>query len=243
MATLALGPRRRGGGGDGAPLPVGEEKVRKVRSMFDAIAPRYDLLNRIMTLGLDRGWRRAGVEALGLPPASVVLDVACGTGDFCRELEARGFRANGFDNSGGMLGRARTAAPLVQADALALPVAGGAADGVTCGFALRNVAGLERLFFELARILRPGGRIAILEVAEPRLRIVRAFHHLYFHRVVPLIGGLLSDRDAYRYLPRSTAYLPPSPELLSMLERAGFRDCRIRLVGLGAAQIISGSRT
>lgn len=229
-------------GGDGSPLPLGEEKVRRVRSMFDAIAPRYDLLNRIMTFGLDRGWRRAAVKALRLPPASVVLDVACGTGDFCREVEASGLRASGFDNSGGMLERARTDAPLVQADALALPVALGVADGVTCGFALRNVADLERLFAEFGRVLRPGGRIALLEVAEPRLRIVRAFHHLYFHRVVPLIGGLLSDKDAYRYLPRSTAYLPPSPQLLSMLGRAGFRDCRIRLVGLGAAQIITGSR-
>ncbi len=243
MATLERGPRRRRGGGDGSPLPVGEEKVRRVRSMFDAIAPRYDLLNRLMTFGLDRGWRSAAVKALGLPPGSVVLDVACGTGDFCRELEARGLRANGFDNSGGMLERARTNAPLVQADALALPVARSVADGVTCGFALRNVADLERLFSEFTRVLRPGGRIALLEVAEPRLGVVRVFHHLYFHGVVPLIGGLLSDKDAYRYLPRSTAYLPPSPELLSMLGCAGFRDCRIQLVGLGAAQIITGSRT
>ncbi len=241
MATLARGPRREDGD-KGPPLPVGEEKIRRVRSMFDAIAPRYDLLNRLMTFGLDRGWRRAAVTALGLPPGSVVLDVACGTGDFCRELEALDLQASGFDNSSGMLERARTDAPLVQADALALPVANGRADGVTCGFALRNVADLERLFAEFARALRPGGRIALLEVAEPRRGIVRRFHRLYFHRVVPLIGGLLSDRDAYRYLPRSTAYLPPSPELLTMLGRAGFDDCRARPVGLGAAQIIMGSR-
>ncbi len=241
MATLARG-RRRGDGGNGPSLPVGEEKVRRVRSMFDAIAPRYDLLNRLMTFGLDRGWRKAAVKGLGLPPGSVVLDVACGTGDFCRELEGKGLRASGFDNSSGMLERARTHAPLVQADALALPVGDGRADGVTCGFALRNVADLERLFAEFTRVLRPAGRIALLEVAEPRLRIVRWFHRLYFHRVVPLIGGLLSDRDAYRYLPRSTAYLPPSSELLALLGHAGFGDCRVRFVGLGAAQIITGSR-
>ena len=241
MGILKRGPRLRNGSA-ASPLPVGEEKVRRVRSMFDAIAPRYDLLNRLMTFGLDRGWRRAAVKGLGLPPGSSVLDVACGTGDFCRELAAGGLRASGFDNSGGMLERARTDVPLVQADALALPVAHGVADGVTCGFALRNVADLERLFSEFSRVLRPGGRIALLEVAEPPPGVVRVFHHLYFHRVVPLIGGLLSDKDAYRYLPRSTAYLPPGPELLSMLGRAGFGDCGIRLVGLGAAQIITGSR-
>jgi len=241
VVTLRRTSRSRKGSSP-APLPVGDEKVRRVRSMFDAIAPRYDLLNRLMTFGLDRGWRRAAVEALGLPPGSSVLDVACGTGDFCRELEAGGLRASGFDNSGGMLFRARTDAPLVQADALSLPVGESVADGITCGFALRNVADLERLFSEFSRVLRVGGRIALLEVAEPRLGIVRAFHRLYFHRVVPLIGGLLSDKDAYRYLPRSTAYLPPGPEILSMLERAGFGECRIRLIGLGAAQIITGSR-
>jgi demethylmenaquinone methyltransferase/2-methoxy-6-polyprenyl-1,4-benzoquinol methylase len=241
VAALARGPRR-GGGDREAPLPVGEEKVRRVRSMFDAIAPRYDLLNRLMTFGLDRSWRRSAVKGLGLAPGSVVLDVACGTGDFCRELEGKGLRTSGFDNSSGMLARARTHAPLVQADALALPVADGVADGVTCGFALRNVADLGRLFAEFARVLRPGGRVALLEVAEPRLGIVRRLHRLYFHRLVPLIGGLLSDGDAYRYLPRSTAYLPGGPELLVMLGSAGFDDCRIRSVGLGAAQIITGSR-
>lgn len=239
MATLARS--RRDGGADS--LPVGEEKVRRIRAMFDAIAPRYDLVNRVMTFGLDRLWRRASVRALELTPGSAVLDVACGTGDFCRELEANGFRPSGFDMSLGMLERARTSAPLVQADALTLPVASGVADGITCGFALRNVADLDRLVGEFARVLRPAGRIALLEVAEPRLPFVRAVHHLYFHRVVPVIGGLLSDKDAYRYLPRSTAYLPPGAELLSMLARAGFRDCRIRPVGLGAAQIITGSRS
>lgn len=242
MATLERRPHPSHDGRAGGPLPVGDEKVRRVRSMFDAIAPRYDLVNRVMTFGLDRGWRRASVKGLNLPPGSVVLDVACGTGDFCRELEANGHWASGFDMSWGMLARARTWAPLVQADALALPVAAGVADGITCGFALRNVADLDRLLSEFARVLRPGGRIALLEVARPRRGLVRAVHHLYFHRVVPVIGGLLSDRDAYRYLPRSTAYLPSGPHLLSMLERAGFSDCSIRPVGLGAAQIITGSR-
>ena len=138
--------------------------------------------------------------------------------------------------------QARTEAPLVQADALRLPLIAGTADGVTCGFALRNVTDLDRLFAEIARIVRPGGRISILEVARPRSPVLRALHHLYFSRIVPLIGGLLSDRDAYRYLPESTAYLPSQEDLMATLRAAGFPDARYELVGLGAAQIITGTR-
>ncbi|HLI55660.1 MAG TPA: class I SAM-dependent methyltransferase, partial [Actinomycetota bacterium] len=124
------------------PLPRGEEKVRAVQSMFDAIAPRYDLLNRILTFGMDVGWRKRTVADLVLAGGSVVLDLACGTGDFCRELQKAELKPIGFDNSAGMLAAARTTAPLVLADALQLPVADGAADGITCGFALRNVVDL-----------------------------------------------------------------------------------------------------
>lgn len=223
-------------------LPTGEEKVRAVRAMFDAIAPRYDLVNRVMTFGMDVGWRRRTVAALGLEPGSLVLDVGCGTGDLCRELHRAGYRAVGFDISLGMLKAAHAAAPLVQADALALPVGASSADGITCGFTLRNVVDLKRLFAEFARVVRPAGRIALLEVAEPRTKVLRWGHRLYFRQIVPLIGGVLSDREAYRYLPRSTAYLPPVPELLVMLSEAGFESVERRLLSLGAAQIITGSR-
>src|SRR6266567_2877602 len=170
----------------GDALPTGPEKVRAVREMFDAIAPRYDLLNRILTFGMDTGWRRRTVTALGLQSGSLVLDLACGTGDFCNDLTAAGLRAVGFDNSPGMLASANTKAPLVLADALRLPVADGAADGVTCGFALRNVADLGTFFAELARVVRPGGRIGLLEVAEPQWRPARVGHSIYFKKVVPL---------------------------------------------------------
>jgi demethylmenaquinone methyltransferase / 2-methoxy-6-polyprenyl-1,4-benzoquinol methylase len=228
---------------DAKGLPTGQEKVRQVRAMFDAIAPRYDLLNRVLTFGLDVGWRRAAVAELRLSPSSTVLDVACGTGDLCRELRAAGLYAVGFDMSSGMLAEARTKAPLVQADALRLPVATGVADGITCGFALRNVANLDALFEEFARTLRVAGRMSVLEVAEPRSRLARAAHGLYFRRIVPVVGGLLSDRDAYSYLPRSTAYLPPPEELIAMLEAAGFVNVCRRSVGMGAAQLISGTRS
>jgi demethylmenaquinone methyltransferase / 2-methoxy-6-polyprenyl-1,4-benzoquinol methylase len=223
-------------------LPAAEDKPRAVRSMFDAIAHRYDLVNRVMTFGLDVGWRRRAVRELQLDRAARVLDVACGTGDFCRELERAGMLAVGVDFSWGMLAAARTDAPLLQGDALILPVASGALDGITCGFALRNVADIGALFGEFARTLRTGGRIAVLEVAEPASGLLRAGHGLYFKKVVPLIGGLLSDRSAYRYLPESAAYLPPPAELVGIIEAAGFTQVRRTALALGAAQLVTGTR-
>jgi demethylmenaquinone methyltransferase / 2-methoxy-6-polyprenyl-1,4-benzoquinol methylase len=223
-------------------LPGGEEKVHAVRSMFDAIAPRYDLVNRIMTFGMDRGWRRRAVEAIELPPGSLVVDVACGTGDFCRELSRAGHRSVGMDLSMGMLAAARADAPLVQADGLRMPLADTTIDGITCGFALRNVVDVGELMKECARVLRPGGRISLLEVAEPDSRVLRFGNDIYFKRVVPVIGGLLSDRDAYRYLPESTAYLPDRAGLVALIRNHGFPDARSDLVPLGVAQIITGTR-
>jgi demethylmenaquinone methyltransferase/2-methoxy-6-polyprenyl-1,4-benzoquinol methylase len=223
-------------------LPTGGEKAAAVRTMFDSIAPRYDLVNRVMTLRMDVGWRRRAVRALQLPPGARVLDVACGTGDLCRELEAAGHRALGLDFSAGMLAAARTNAPLVQADALALPISDATVDGITCGFALRNVVSLPSLFDELARVVRAEGRVALLEVAQPRARVLRAGHAVYFGRMVPLLGSLLSDRDAYRYLPRSAAYLPERDEMTRLLLDAGFQSLRVRLLSLGAAQLITATR-
>jgi len=224
------------------PLPEGEAKATAVRSMFDTIAPRYDLVNRIMTFRLDVQWRRRTVRRLDLPDGSVVLDLACGTGDLCRDLERAGLAPIGMDLSWGMLAAARTGAPLVHGDALRLPVADGAADGVTCGFALRNLTGLEPFFAELARALRPGGRIAILEVDSPPNPLLRLGHGLYFGRVVPFIGGLLSDRDAYRYLPRSVAYLPSEKDLLATIASAGFVDVAKERCSGGIAQLLTATR-
>lgn len=210
--------------------------------MFDRIAPRYDLVNRVMTFGMDVGWRRRAIRSLELPPGSLVLDVACGTGDLCRELQEAGMRAIGVDVSWGMLTEARGCGALVQADALRLPIADGAADGITCGFALRNVVDLQRLFAEMARALRPGGRVALLEVGQPTSALARAGHQAYFQRVVPLIGRVLSDRAAYAYLPRSVAYLPPPEQLKDMLIAVGLMDIERARLGLGAAQLITASR-
>jgi demethylmenaquinone methyltransferase/2-methoxy-6-polyprenyl-1,4-benzoquinol methylase len=226
----------------GQALPRGDEKVRAVRSMFDAIAPRYDLVNRVMTFGLDARWRRKAVGALDLPSGSVVLDIACGTGDLCRGLQRAGYRAVGIDLSLGMLRAARTTAPLVEGDALRLPVGEGRADGVTCGFALRNLVELAPFVDELARVVRPGGRISLLEVAEPPNRVLRRGHAVYFGRVVPRLGALLSDAAAYRYLPRSVAYLPEPAVLVAMIERGGFVGVERRLLTGGIAQLLVGTR-
>jgi demethylmenaquinone methyltransferase/2-methoxy-6-polyprenyl-1,4-benzoquinol methylase len=224
------------------PLPVGDEKRDAVRGMFDAISPRYDLVNRVMTFGLDIGWRRRAVRELRLPEGSLVLDLACGTGDLCRASLHAGYRAFGFDFSHGMLMRARTEAPLVEADILRLPVRGGSADGVTCGFALRNVVSLPAFFAELGRVVRPGGAIALLDASEPHGRLLKAGHTFYFKRLVPVIGGVLSSREAYAYLPRSLAYLPPVSEMIRMLGDAGFTSVRRRELTAGVAQLYVGVR-
>lgn len=226
----------------GDELPQGHEKVTAVRTMFDTIAPRYDLVNRIMTFGLDVRWRRRAVRDLALRPGDVVLDLAAGTGDFCRDLRAGGAEPVAMDLSFGMLANARTDAPLVQADILSLPVPDRSVDGITCGFALRNLVELPPFFSELARVVRPGGRIALLDVGEPTNPILRTGHGIYFGKVVPFIGGLLSDPAAYRYLPRSVQYLPDPVELLHMVQGAGFADTTRTLLAPGAAQLLVGTR-
>ncbi len=223
-------------------LLEGEAKARAVQSMFDRIAPRYDMVNRIMTFGLDVRWRRRCVRELRLSPGSTVLDLACGTGDLCRDLTAADLSPVGVDFSAGMLGSARTTAPLAQADVSVLPVPDASIDGVVCGFAMRNFTDLSAFFDELARVLRPGGRMSIVDAASPANRVLRAGHNLYFGRIVPLIGGLLSDRSAYAYLPRSLGYMPAPGELVGLVRRAGFSDARrVELTG-GAAQLLTGTR-
>lgn len=226
----------------GAPLPTGRDKTLAVREMFDTIAGRYDLVNRLMTLGMDQRWRCRAIDSLSVGPGTTVLDLGCGTGDLARELRGRGVSTIGTDLSLGMLEAAPEAFPRVQCDAADLSIRGGSVDGVTCGFALRNFTDLPAVLDELARVLRPGGRIALLDVAEPPRALMRIGHSVYFNRVVPLIGGLLSDPDAYAYLPRSVAYLPPTAELLEMVDAAGFHEITRTLLSGGITQLISARR-
>jgi demethylmenaquinone methyltransferase / 2-methoxy-6-polyprenyl-1,4-benzoquinol methylase len=226
-----------------ATLPEGAEKRRAVEAMFDRVAPAYDRMNRVISWGLDRGWRRHAIAALQLPLGATVLDVGCGTGDLCEEVERGGYRVAGFDISAGMLATAHTSAPLVRADAMALPVPHATVDGVISGFMLRNVVDLDATFAESARVLRPGGRFVALEVTEPANPVSRTVHRVWFQRVVPFLGARLSsDPDAYRYLPQSVAYLPAPAELRTRLAAAGFTDVTRRALSAGAVQLLVGTR-
>jgi len=226
-------------------LPTGDDKRTRVREMFDRIAPRYDALNRMMSVGLDQRWRRRALDEIGLGADDRVVDLACGTGDFCELAAERGARVTGVDFALQMLRRAQGRAAqlvFVQGDAEQLPFRTASVDVVTCGFALRNFVSLATALQEIARILKPSGRVALIDVDRPAWGPLRAAHSVYFDRVVPLIGGLVSDRSAYRYLPRSTAYLPPPAELKAMLSSAGFIDVGREILLLGSAQILTGVR-
>lgn len=223
-------------------LPQGETKVRAVRDMFDAIAPRYDLVNRIMTFRLDVRWRRKSIRLLALPPGSVVLDLASGTGDLCVDLRRAGLIPLSMDLSFGMLNADRSGAPRCQADILRLPVADSSVDGATCGFALRNLVNLPDFFAELGRVVKPGGRIALLDVGIPKSRLIRFGNGIYFGKIVPRIGGWLSDSAAYRYLPKSVAYLPPVEDMLKSLRDAGFSDAVHRHLSGGITQLMVATR-
>jgi demethylmenaquinone methyltransferase/2-methoxy-6-polyprenyl-1,4-benzoquinol methylase len=219
-----------------APLPTGAEKVAAVDAMFDAIAPGYDVTNRVISLGLDTRWRRRTVRSLSLPAGSRVLDLACGTGDLSDELARQGLTAIGLDRSAGMLqaagARAASArrpastaaergtagatpprssaapspAPLVRGDGLDLPFRSGSLDGIVCGFALRNFAALPPVLSECARVLRAGGRIGLLEVDAPTQPLLRFGHQVWFGKVVPFIGGLVAARSGAPRARATAAY-------------------------------------
>lgn len=202
-----------------------------VRSMFDRIAPVYDAMNRVMTMGLDLRWRRLAAESV-VRPGDRVLDGACGTGDLAvADKRAGASHVVGLDFSERMLERARRKAPLewVQGDLLALPFDDASFDAMTVGFGVRNVADLPLALAEARRVLRPGGRLAILEITQPRGPL-RVFFHVWFDRVVPLLGRVLPGGAAYSYLPASVRRFPDAERLAALMRDAGFGDVRFRLL-------------
>ncbi len=212
-----------------------------VRAMFDRIAPVYDLMNRVMTAGLDVRWRRHAAESV-VRPGDRVLDAACGTGDLAiADLKAGADRVTGLDFSERMLARARRKAPLdwVQGDLLALPFADETFDAATVGFGVRNVADLDLSLRELRRVLRPGGRVAILEITQPR-GFARPFYSLWFDRIVPLLGKVLPGGSAYTYLPASVKRFPSAEELVDCLQAAGFAKVEFRLFGASIVALHTG---
>jgi len=205
-----------------------------VEAMFDRISPVYDPMNRLMTAGLDGRWRRLTVRAV-VRPGDTVLDACCGTGDLAVEAERAGARVTGLDFSERMLERARgksSAVEWVRGDVLTLPFPDGSFDAVTVGFGIRNVEDLQAGLGELARVLRPGGRLGCLEITRPR-GALRPFFALWFDGLVPLAGKVLPGGSAYTYLPASVRRFPGPEDLGGAMRRAGFDEIGWRLLGGG----------
>jgi len=213
-----------------------------VRTMFDRIAPVYDVMNRVMTVGLDVRWRTLAAQS-AVRAGDRVLDAACGTGDLAiSDARAGAGKVTGLDFSAEMLARARrkdAAIEWLQGDMLALPFADGTFDAATVGFGVRNVADLGLALRELRRVLRPGGRLAILEITRPR-GMLRPFFSLWFDRAVPLLGKVLPGGSAYAYLPASVKRFPDAESLATMLREQGFGDVRFRLLAGSIVAIHTG---
>ncbi len=230
------------------------EKGRGIREMFDAIAPRYDLLNRLLSLGIDRRWRTFAVGQLQIPPGGRVLDVATGTGDVALEIASRtpeSVLVVGEDFTQGMLvhGQGKIATSpyrdrivLVNAPCESMPHPSGSFDGVTIAFGIRNVVDRLAGLREMCRVLRPGGRAVILEFSNPRSRFFRALYYFYFRRVLPFIGGLLSRRSAYQYLPDSVLEFPDQETFVALMAQAGFSELKYYDRTFGIATVYVGVR-
>jgi len=224
-----------------AVLESGQLPPEGVQRMFDRIAPVYDAMNRVMTAGLDRRWRAIAL-AETVRSGDRVLDACCGTGDLAIGARRRGADVVGLDFSTAMLERARrkdASIEWVQGDALALPFEDASFDAATVGFGVRNVADLEAGLRELRRVLRPGGRLGILEITTPRGALA-PFYEIWFDRVVPQLGKVLPGGDAYTYLPASVRRFPPPDELAALLERTGFANVRYRLFAGGIVALHVG---
>jgi demethylmenaquinone methyltransferase/2-methoxy-6-polyprenyl-1,4-benzoquinol methylase len=219
--------------------------------MFDRIAGRYDAMNSLMSAGLHHRWRARTVDAAGVGPGDAALDVCCGTGDLALELWRRvglGGRVVGLDFSAPMLELAErkseaagAAIGWMQGNALELPFEDASFDAATVGFGVRNVADVEGAIAEMARVVRPGGRVAILEITTPQRPPLKWFFAIWFDRIVPLLGTLAGDREAYTYLPTSVRRFPPAHELAGLMHSAGLRDVRYVVLAGGIVAIHSGT--
>ena len=238
--------------GAGMPQRDSEEFATQVRGMFDRIAGVYDLMNSAMTAGLHHQWRERAVDRAEVGPGSDALDICCGTGDLALALRRRigpDGRVVGSDFSEPMLELARRKSgeeglpvEFGWADALELPYGDQSFDAVTVGFGARNLADLDRGLSEMARVLRPGGRVVILEITRPQREPLSSFYSLWFDRIVPVLGSVAGDSEAYSYLPTSVRNFPAPRELAEKMDAAGFSGIRWLLLAGGIIAIHSGTR-
>ena len=230
-------------------------KKEKVQQMFDNIAPTYDKLNHIMSLNVDKLWRRHALKEIVDGTPQRILDVACGTGDSTISIAraaAEGTKVTGADISEGMMALVMEKAEkagvgdridLQVADGEALPYEDGTFDRVTCAFGIRNFEHKERGLAEFQRVLRPGGKAVILELSVPQNKVIRWFYDLYFLHILPWVGGAISgDKAAYRYLPASVHHFPAPKDFCALMESAGFRSVRCRTFTLGLCRMFVGVR-
>jgi demethylmenaquinone methyltransferase / 2-methoxy-6-polyprenyl-1,4-benzoquinol methylase len=220
----------------------------QVRAMFDRIAGFYDVMNTVMTAGLHHRWRARAADLAALSPGASALDVACGTGDLAIELSRRvgaDGEVIGSDFAEEMLERARSKAPALQwewGNALDLPYASGRFDAATVGFGARNFSDLDRGLAEMARVVKPGGRVVVLEITTPRKPPLSTFYSLWFDRIVPLIGRVTGEDEAYTYLPSSVKRFPGPEGLAAAMERAGLREIRWILTAGGIIALHVGTK-
>ena len=227
----------------------GSAKTEQVRQMFDSIAPAYDFMNRAMTMGIDIWWRRLAVQRLKRKKPSTVLDVATGTGDFAIQLHQSLHPRHimGIDLSQGMLDEARRKVKekgldndisFEQGDCMALTMGNETFDAVTVAFGVRNFEHLQQGYQEMARVLKPGGMLCVLELSTPANAFIRWFYDLYTLHIIPCIGSMKSgDKSAYRYLPKSIAAVPQGDDMLQLMRNAGLRDTAFKRLTLGVCTI------
>ena len=229
------------------------EKAKQVEQMFDSIAPAYDFMNRAMTMGIDRWWRRVAVRMVRKTQPQLILDVATGTGDFAIDLyrKIKPEQVVGIDISQGMLDVARKkiekhnlndAITVQQGDCLARPFDDGSFNAVTVAFGVRNFEHLLQGYQQMYRVLKPGGMLCVIELSTPRNRVIKWFYDLYTLHIIPWMGSLKSgDRSAYRYLPQSIAAVPQGEEMLAIMREAGFKNCKVKRMTFGTCSIYTGN--
>ena len=229
------------------------EKAKQVEQMFDSIAPAYDFMNRAMTMGIDRWWRRVAVRMVRKTQPQLILDVATGTGDFAIDLyrKIKPEQVVGIDLSQGMLDVARKkiekhnlndAITVQQGDCLALPFDDGSFNAVTVAFGVRNFEHLLQGYQQMYRVLKPGGMLCVIELSTPRNLVIKWFYDLYTLHIIPWMGSLKSgDRSAYRYLPQSIAAVPQGEDMLAIMREAGFVDCKVKRMTFGTCSIYTGN--